>query len=466
MQNVTMTRAAIYVRISRDPSGQEAGVKRQEADCRKLASDRGWDVVARFPDNDRSATSGKKRPGWEALLAAIEADQIDALVAYSSSRMYRRLADLGRLLDLLKTRPRFRIATVKSGQIDLSSADGRMLANILASVDEAEVDRMRERVSRARKQRTASGLDAGGSRPFGYEALPTGPPRVKDGKPRLQLTGEVVPEEAVLIRDAAARLLNGESIRSVLRDWDERGIRTPRGGAWRSPGLRHMLRNPRLIGVHPETGERAAWKPILDRRTHDALVELYADPTRLRSRRGGRWALTGLLFCSICGGRLTGRPSGDGRRRYVCDNVGGVHLSIAAEPLEDLVINDAYERHPDFALADVRDPQEQADLMAQIDVVDARIAQYVREGVAEGLGPRDVAAATSALRKQRTQLEAKLAEAESAASKGLHTYREAMAVVQVETRALLESTIERIEIAPAKTMGGRFNTDRVRIVSR
>jgi DNA invertase Pin-like site-specific DNA recombinase len=458
-----MPRAAIYVRISRDPAGKEAGVTRQEADCRKLAADRGWDVVALFPDNDRSATSGKKRPGWEALLAAIETDEIDALVAYSSSRMYRRLADLGRLLDLLKTRPRFKIATVKSGQIDLSSADGRMLANILASVDEAEVDRMRERVSRARKQRTASGLDAGGSRPFGYEALPTGPPRVKDGKPRLQLTGEIVTEEAELIRDAAARLLNGESIRSVLRDWAERDIRTPRGGFWRSPGLRHMLRNPRLIGVHPETGERAKWKPILDRRTHEALVELYADPTRLRSRRGSRWTLTGLLWCGICGGRLTGRPSGDGRRRYVCDNVGQTHLSIAAQQLDNLVVDAAYERHPDFTLADVRDPQEQANLMAQIDLVDSRIAQYVREGVGAGLAPRDVAAATSTLRKERADLEAKLADAESAAPKPLLTYDEASAVVEVETRALLEASIERIEISPAKSMGARFNKDRVRI---
>jgi site-specific DNA recombinase len=461
-----MTRAAIYVRISRDLSGEEAGVKRQEQDCRELATKRGWDVVALFPDNDRSATSGKKRPGWEGLLVAIEANQIDALVAYSSSRMYRRLADLGRLLDLLKMRPRFKIATVKSGQIDLSSADGRMLANILASVDEAEVDRMRERVSRARQARVAAGHDAGGSRPFGYEALPTGPPRVKDGKPRLQLTGEIVPEEAELIRDAAKRLLNGESIRSVLRDWYESGIRSPRGHVWRSPSLRHMLRNTRLIGVHPETGERANWKPILDRRTHKALVEMYADPTRLRSRRGNRWSLTGLLFCRICGGRLTGRPSGDGHRRYVCDNVGGVHLSIAAESLDNLIINEAWSRFPDFTLADVRDPMEQADLLAQIDAVDARLADWAREAAAGGLRAAEIAAGSAELRAERDRLEADLAEAEAAAPPPPLTFEEAMPIVQAETRALLEAVIERIEIAQATKLGRVFDHSRVAIIWR
>lgn len=177
-----------------------------------------------------------------------------------------------------------------------------------------------------------AGMDAGGIKPFGYEALPTGPPRVKDGEPRLQLTGEIVPEEAALIREAAQRLLDGDSIRAVLRDWSERGIRSPRGKAWTSPGFRHKLRNPRLIGIHPETGERAAWKPILDRRTHKALVELYADPTRLRSRRGGRYLLTGLLFCGVCGApadRSIVRPDSAIRVQRRIDQYAPIHRRLA-----------------------------------------------------------------------------------------------------------------------------------------
>jgi hypothetical protein len=39
-----------------------------------------------------------------------------------------------------------------------------------------------------------------------------------DGAPRLQLSGEIVLDEAALIREPAGRLLRGDSIRSVLRD--------------------------------------------------------------------------------------------------------------------------------------------------------------------------------------------------------------------------------------------------------
>jgi len=37
--------AAIYSRISHDPEGRQAGVERQEQDCRRMAADRGWVIL-------------------------------------------------------------------------------------------------------------------------------------------------------------------------------------------------------------------------------------------------------------------------------------------------------------------------------------------------------------------------------------------------------------------------------------
>ncbi len=139
---------------------------------------RGADPIL-FPDNDRSATSGRPRPGWQALLRAIEANEVDGLAAYSSSRLYRRPAELAPLIALVKDRPDFEIATVASGRIDLTTADGRMIAGILAEVDQAEVDKLKERVKRARRQRIEQGLYGGGKRPSGMtpRCLPRSRPR-------------------------------------------------------------------------------------------------------------------------------------------------------------------------------------------------------------------------------------------------------------------------------------------------
>lgn len=60
--------AAIYARISSDKSGQSAGVERQEADCRALASRLGLTVSHVLVDNDISAYSGKPRPQYKRLL--------------------------------------------------------------------------------------------------------------------------------------------------------------------------------------------------------------------------------------------------------------------------------------------------------------------------------------------------------------------------------------------------------------
>lgn len=93
-------RAGVYVRISRDREGTEVGVARQEADCRKLAEQRGWDVVAVYSDNDVSASNSKRvRKAYRRILSDLESGELDAIVEYSSSRFYRRVRELDELID-------------------------------------------------------------------------------------------------------------------------------------------------------------------------------------------------------------------------------------------------------------------------------------------------------------------------------------------------------------------------------
>ena len=63
-----MTPAVIYCRISKDDQDDRLGVQRQERMCRKLARDRGLDVVDVLTDNDLSAFKGKRRPAFEAVV--------------------------------------------------------------------------------------------------------------------------------------------------------------------------------------------------------------------------------------------------------------------------------------------------------------------------------------------------------------------------------------------------------------
>ncbi len=65
-------KAVVYSRISHDPLDKRLGVERQEQDCLRLISQRGWEL-ARPPyrENDTSAStrSTAKRPVYEAMVA-------------------------------------------------------------------------------------------------------------------------------------------------------------------------------------------------------------------------------------------------------------------------------------------------------------------------------------------------------------------------------------------------------------
>src|SRR6476620_10311593 len=89
-----MMRAAIYARISSDREGAGLGVQAQEQDCREQADNLGWRVVAIYTDNDISAYSGKPRPGYRSMLAAIEQGQVDAVIAWHTDRLHRSVTEL------------------------------------------------------------------------------------------------------------------------------------------------------------------------------------------------------------------------------------------------------------------------------------------------------------------------------------------------------------------------------------
>jgi site-specific DNA recombinase len=67
--------AAIYCRISHDPSGERLGVQRKEDDCRAEAARRQWQVTGIYIDDDRSAFNTRKpRPEYQVVYEATTSD--------------------------------------------------------------------------------------------------------------------------------------------------------------------------------------------------------------------------------------------------------------------------------------------------------------------------------------------------------------------------------------------------------
>jgi site-specific DNA recombinase len=232
-------RTAIYARISSDREGDNLAVSRQLADCEALAGRRGWRVVERYVDSDISAYSGKQRPEYLRMLEDIEVGAVEAVVVYHADRLHRHPRELEDFIDLCQ-RTKTRLATV-SGDVDLSTHEGQLIARIQGAVARKESDDKSRRIRRKHEELASAGkVSGGGSRPYGYEP---------DKR-------TVRPEEAEMIRDCARRALAGDSLRSICLDLNERGIASAGGKRWSSQTLRRMLMSARISGQREHRRDR------------------------------------------------------------------------------------------------------------------------------------------------------------------------------------------------------------------
>jgi site-specific DNA recombinase len=391
-------RAAVYTRISEDQTGERLGVTRQLDDCLGLADRLGWDVVARFDDNDLSAFNGKSRPGFEAMLEAMKAGEFCGLLCWHTDRLYRSMKDLERLIELADER-RVQIRTVNGGDLDLSNSAGRMVARILGSVARQESEHKGERQKRANEQKAAAGKWQTTNRPFGYT-----------------LSGEPMESEAALLRDAVADVLAGKSLRKVCTDWNALGVTTTLGNTWNSRQLRATMLNPRYAALRVHRGKIVGpgdWKPLIDADTHYGLVAFLTDPSRRRSIGFERKYLgTGVYRCGRCGGPMKAcQPAAGRQRAYVCRDFGHVLRqretldeyveTIVLEYLKGTDIHNKLTRHNGVDLGAVQ--AKRAALQARLDDLAAMFA----EGAIDASQLRR---GTSELREQLNAVDAVLAD--------------------------------------------------------
>lgn len=394
--------AAIYTRISQDRTGAGLGIDRQEKDCRELAKSLGYEVGEVYSDNDVSAYSGKVRPGYERMLEDIADGRFGAVLAWHTDRLHRRTTELERYIEKAGHIPTH---TVKGGVLDLSTPAGRMTAKVAGAVAQHEVEHMIERATRKHQELQEAGLPSGGGRPFGYEK-----------------GGMVVCEwEAELIRDATDRLLgkNGTtpaSLASLMREWNEAGIKTSRGGTWNYSSFTSLVRRWRNAGIREHKGEPvgpAAWPAIVDEADLRKLRALLSSEDRRTNKNGvGRkHVLSGIITCGKCGNRMrwgkTTTRAGIPYELYQCTGgLDGCRSSVLKDIAEEEVTKWVATRlafpSPDLMAAT-------ADDRAKLDALNtkrAELAEDVKAMEAAGLSRASRIKFTAEIDAERKKLEA------------------------------------------------------------
>jgi site-specific DNA recombinase len=349
----------IYVRISEDRTGSEAGVERQKEDCRAQAELLGLDVWETFVDNDISAYKNKRRPGYEAMMERLrEAESI--VLVWHVDRLYRKPRELEDLIALVETHP-IRIEAVKGGAFDLNTHEGRLMARQLVAIASYESGHKADRIRRANLQKAQRG-DWHGAAKFGYG-----------------IGGVLIPEEAAAIREMVDRFLAGQSLRSIASWLNEAGVQPSRSGkgtlgVWHPTSVRQLLMSARISGqrAYDPTNQNDGvngrrilgpgnWQPIITAEETDRIRAIMTSPDR-RTSKSSITMLAGIAMCGICGAGLVhaahaGASERSKRARYICGkragrpDSGGV--SVAGYQLEELIREAIVARLAGSSLDDV-----------------------------------------------------------------------------------------------------------------
>jgi DNA invertase Pin-like site-specific DNA recombinase len=156
-----LIRVALYVRVSTLLAQHP---EMQTAELREYCQRRGWEVVEEF--TDRISGAKDRRPALDKLMAACRRRQVDAVVVYRYDRFARSLRQLvNALCEFNELGIQF--ISLHEG-VDTSTANGRLIFGIFASIAEFERELIRERVRSGLQHAKSRGVKLG--RPRGVVA--------------------------------------------------------------------------------------------------------------------------------------------------------------------------------------------------------------------------------------------------------------------------------------------------------
>jgi site-specific DNA recombinase len=478
----TMTRAAIYCRISLDRDGRGLGVDRQREDCLAIARDNGWNVpeVSIYIDNDVSASefSQKARANYLRLLSDIEAGKYDAVILWMEDRGHRQVIEAGEFVKLCQKHGVGKLV-IASEEKSYNLTDPVEVANFYGRVVEAqkETAKASRRQRRKRQQMAEQGLaNGGGRRPFGFTGA---------GTHKVPLARALVEQD--LIREAASRVLAGDSLRGICTDWNARGVETTTGAKWTTRAVRQMILSPRVAGLREHHGELypATWSAIVDHDTWQGVRTILTNPARRTNHSGGnaQYLLTGLLFCGVCGNRMRARKqSGRDYLAYVCQRAagssaaGGNCVQRQVKPVDDYVsrvLFQAVEQAPGWnqmAVTEQRASDPSAKLYEALAADRARL-----DGLEDKLA--DDLLSPEAYKRQRARIEDRMEQARRklAALQGNRVTEHIPANLRElwpefsldRRRAILGAIFERVEVhRTGRGFGNTFDPRAIKLVPR
>jgi len=312
MSAAALRRVAGYARVSTNDEEQLTSYEAQvDYYTKHIKSNPEWEFVTVYTDEGISATSTKKRDGFNRMIADALAGKIDLIITKSVSRFARNTVDTLTTVRKLKEKG-IEIYFEKENIYTLDSK-GELLITIMSSLAQEESRSISENVTWGVRKRFSDGkVSLPYKRFLGYKKGPDGFPAI-------------VEEEAEIVRLIYRLFLYGKAPSFIASLLTDEGFPTPGGKAkWRPNLIISILTNEKYKGdailqkkftvdflTKTQKVNEGEVPQYLVKNSHSAIIEpelfdLVQFEMKRRQQSDGRTSsahpFSGKIYCGECGG--------------------------------------------------------------------------------------------------------------------------------------------------------------------
>lgn len=303
--------AVIYARYS-SHSQTEQSIEGQLKVCYEYAKQNGLTVVREYIDRAKTGTNAN-RAEFQQMIADSAQHTFERVIVYQLDRFARDRYDSASNKNKLKKNG---VKVISAKEQINDDPSGILIESVLEGMAEYYSAELSQKIHRGMDINAEKCLSNGSNPGLGY----------KVNKQTREFY--VDPQGAAVVREIFERYASGETAADIIRDLNDRQIKTSQGREFNKNSLSRILRNRRYIGIYIYKGKETpgGMPRIIDDELFDRVQRTLdrnkAAPARSRGKE--EYLLTTKLFCGYCKAPMAGM-SGIGKlgRKYcyyACNN--------------------------------------------------------------------------------------------------------------------------------------------------
>lgn len=216
-----------YIRVSTKLQSEKGNsLKLQSSKIKDYCRLNDYNLIEIYEDKGISGMSIDKRDGYKEMVEYLTNNQIDGIVVWSLSRLGRKMKDVVEFMDTLKQN-NINFFSIKE---NLSNNDkvGSLIMNILGSINEFEVEVIRERIKDVKRNKKENG-EVYGRLQYGWD----------------NINGKLIKNiyEFSIIKRIKNLRSRGYSWRKISNRLNDDNIQSKDGNIWYDGSLYNMMRS-------------------------------------------------------------------------------------------------------------------------------------------------------------------------------------------------------------------------------